>query len=102
MEFNLGELIEVELKEPKSKKFLAQVKWIFEKGELKWGTIANSKYGGLWVQLPKISYSVGIYMTPLKIIDKNLEKFLSDKAIEKYGEYKNNIEPEIDLDEIEL
>lgn len=85
MELNLGELqetiVEV-INDPKGFN-LAKVKWLFEKGELKWGRISKGRDGDLWVQMPKFNISNG-WMTPLKITDRNLENEIFQQAEVKY------------------
>lgn len=101
MEMNLGKLIEIEIeiKNPEAK-YKARVRWVFEKAELKWGRITESKFGNLWVQPPKFFVKYG-WLTPLKILDKYLEDELVKETIIKYEKTLEEKEPEISVEEIE-
>lgn len=89
MELNLGKLIDTEVRviENPRNKTLARVRWVFEKAELKWGTITESKVkeDPLWVQMPHFSFFASgkkkCWATPLMITDKPLENELKMAAL---------------------
>jgi len=115
MNINLGKLIDTEVRgivKPKTT-VLARVKWTFEKGELKWGTIATSIKAGekFWVQMPKFYFSMQGKMgwiTPFLISDKELEAELVNAALKKFtglssiGENQEVVPDLVDDDEINL
>lgn len=98
MEINLGELIDTEIRliENPETHILAQVKWTFGNGELKWGTISTSKIEGqkYWVQLPKFKCG-GFYITPLMIKDSELEKILFNAALKKFTGSESSLQSQM-------
>jgi len=106
MELNLGQLISIEIDLVNKGNTLARVVWIFERAELKWGRVSISRDGGYWVQVPKFKCGQA-WVTPLKILDSNLEDTITKLTIEEYEKKKNESpknenEDEVNLEDISL
>jgi hypothetical protein len=87
MEFNLGELLEIEIQPMKpGSSYLARINWRFTSGAiLRGGTIKDSnKYPGtLWCQLPKYQSRIGSWSQTLSL-PKDYQEYLESHALEKY------------------
>ena len=87
MDINLGKLVDIELKVIENPKTitLARVKWILEKGEIKWGTISKSpkNYQEYWVQMPHFPFAKGKkgWTWPLIVTDEEVEGELFNAAL---------------------
>lgn len=113
MEINLGKLLDTEvhmITEPQNS-VVARVKWILEKGEIKWGTILRSKTEGeYWAQMPHFPFAKGRngWTWPLIITDKEVENELFNAALKIFtgllssGENQMVTQTSDELEEINL